>query len=140
MFAVARVPVGDTPGEVDPSTGTSGRCPPSICPRVRGHGQRGATRPRAVVPLRGSGQRARTNHVKPELAWTGIAGRPPPTGTHGDPRARPGCARADRRATSARVRQGPAAQGTRTRRSVPDLPTPGGASRRPPTGPRLAPA
>src|SRR5262249_3924913 len=97
-------------------------------------------RSRAVIPSRGSGQCARTNHVKPQLAWAGIAGPPSPTGTHGDPPARAGCARADRRATSARVRQGPAAQGTRTRRSVPDLPTPGGASRHPRTGPRLAPA
>ena len=48
--------------------------------------------------------------------------------------------RADRRATSARVRQGPAAQGTRTRRSVPDLLTPRGVSRHPRTGPRRAPA
>ena len=30
---------------------------------------------RAVVPSRGSGQRGRRNHVKPLLAWAGIAGR-----------------------------------------------------------------
>ena len=69
--------------------------------------------------------------------------------THGDrPRPElmaihqlePGCARADQRATSARVRQGPAAQRTRTRRSIPDLPAPAGASRHPRTSPRLAPA
>src|SRR3954470_19017793 len=91
-----------------------------------------------VVPSRGSGQRAGTNHVKAQLAWAGIAVRLRPTGAHGDPRARAGCAHADRRATSARVRQRPAAQGTRTRRSVPDLPAPEGASRRPRTGPHLA--
>jgi hypothetical protein len=40
---------------------------------------------RTIVPSRGSGQCARTDHLKPLLAWAGIAGRPPPTGTHGGP-------------------------------------------------------
>jgi hypothetical protein len=46
------------------ATGTSGRCPTSY---VRAFGARPArpTRPLAVVPSRGSGQRARTNGVKP---------------------------------------------------------------------------
>ena len=50
-----------------------------------------------AVPSRGSRRRAGTDHVKPLVAWAGIAARSPQTGTHGDPPTRGGCARVDRR-------------------------------------------
>ena len=80
-------------------------------PRSARAGSAGGTRraTRSVVQWRVSGQRVTTR--QPPHVRAGIAGRPPPTGSHGGPRARAGCARADRRAVSARARQGPAARG-----------------------------
>jgi len=74
---------------------------------------------RRRIPIRGSAVvalPARTDQVTPRLVWAGTAWRPRRTGTHGDRRARARCAPEDRRAGSARVRRGPAAPGTRTRR------------------------
>ena len=124
--APGALPQAQAPGgaQPDPTTDSSVPHPPS-------------TQNDCLVPWR---RGVAIHSLKPIIAWAGIAVRPPPTETRGDPRARAGCVRAGRPATSARVRQGPAVRGTRTRRSVPDLSTPGGASRRPRRGPRPVPA
>ena len=78
--------------------------------------------------------------VKHPLSWARTAWRPPLIESLDGLRAPAGCARVNRRATSARVRQRPDARRTGTRRSTPDRPTPAAASPHPRIDPcRAAP-